>query len=308
VTHPGGRAKMASLKTDTRGEMSVKPILGVIGGSGLYEMEGLEGVERLEIETPFGKPSSAVVVGNLEKQPVAFIARHGLGHVLTPSEVNYRANIYAFKMLGVERLVAISACGSLREDFAPGEIVIPDQLFDNTHLRARSFFGEGLVAHVSVADPFCPDLSTKLGESVASSGGTVHQGGAFITIEGPRFSTRAESNTYRSWGISIIGMTTSPEAFLAREAELCYAVMGHVTDYDVWHVTQEPVTVEMVIRVLQENTRLAQEAIKDLVHRLSGPRECECGEALEGALITRPELVPDETRRKRSILVDRRLG
>lgn len=288
--------------------MDQKPVLGVIGGSGLYAMNDLARPERLALDTPFGKPSSDVLVGELDGLKVAFLARHGEGHVLMPSEVNYRANIFALKMLGVERVVAVSACGSLREDFAPGEVVIPDQLFDNTHGRPRTFFGNGLVAHVSVADPFCSQLSSWLAESVRDSGGIAHMGGAFVTIEGPRFSTRAESNTYRSWGMSIIGMTTSPEAFLAREAEMCYAVMAHVTDYDVWHVSQEPVTVEMVIRVLHANTQLAQTAIKDLVHRLSAPRQCTCREALKDALITRPESIPDETRRKLSALVDRHLG
>lgn len=288
--------------------MNQKPVLGVIGGSGLYGMDGLTNVERLALDTPFGKPSSDVLVGDLDGELVAFLARHGEGHVLTPTEVNYRANIYALKAIGIERILSISACGSLREDFAPGDVVVPDQLFDNTCDRARTFFGDGLVAHVSVADPFCPDLSSWVAESVRASGGNAHLGGAFITIEGPRFSTRAESNTFRSWGMSIIGMTTSPEAFLAREAEICYAVMAHVTDYDVWHMSQEPVTVEMVIRILQANTELAQKAIKDLVHRLGAPRECSCGEALKGALITRPESIPDETRRKLSVLVDRHLG
>jgi 5'-methylthioadenosine phosphorylase len=288
--------------------MNKKPALGVIGGSGLYDMQGLANVERLALETPFGSPSSDILVGDLHGVQVAFLARHGEGHVLTPGEVNYRANIFAFKTIGVERVVSISACGSLREDFAPGQVVVPDQIFDNTRSRARSFFDEGLVAHVSVADPFCPVLSSWLADSVRAGGGTVHEGGAFITIEGPRFSTRAESNTYRSWGMSIIGMTASPEAFLAREAEMCYAVMAHVTDYDVWHVSEEPVTVEMVIRILQANTELAQKAIADLVQRLSATRECACSEALKGALITRPELIPDETRRKLSVLVDRHLG
>jgi 5'-methylthioadenosine phosphorylase len=288
--------------------MNDRPVLGVIGGSGLYGMHDLADPERRTVDTPFGRPSSDVIIGELEGEKVAFLARHGEGHFITPTEVNYRANIFALKTLGVERIVSVSACGSLREDFAPGEIVIPDQLFDNTRSRPRSFFGDGLVAHVSVADPFCPELSSWLADSVLSSGGTVHQGGAFITIEGPRFSTRAESNTYRSWGMSIIGMTTSPEAFLAREAEMCYAVMAHVTDYDVWHVSEQPVTVEMVIRILQANTELAQRAIKGLIHRLSPTRSCECGEALKGALITRPELIPDETRRKLSVLVNRRLG
>jgi 5'-methylthioadenosine phosphorylase len=288
--------------------MNDKPVLGVIGGSGLYGMDGLANPERRSVDTPFGRPSSDVIIGDLDGERVAFLARHGVGHVITPTEVNYRANIFALKTLGVERIVSVSACGSLREDFAPGEIVVPDQLFDNTRSRARSFFGDGLVAHISVADPFCPDLSSWLADSVVSAGGAVHRGGAFITIEGPRFSTRAESNTYRGWGMSIIGMTTSPEAFLAREAEMCYAVMAHVTDYDVWHVAEEPVTVEMVIRILQANTELAQEVIKDLVHRISATRSCTCGQALKNALITRPELIPDETRRKLSVLVDRHLG
>jgi 5'-methylthioadenosine phosphorylase len=205
--------------------------LAIIGGSGLYNMAGLENPREHHISTPFGNPSAPIVVGSLEGQRVAFLARHGIGHHLTPGEVPYRSNIYALKSLGAERIVSVSACGSLREEYAPGHIVIPDQVYDNTHGRARSFFGGGWVAHVSVADPFCPDLSRQLESAVTSAGGTVHGSGTFITIEGPRFSTKAESNTYRSWGMSIIGMTCAPEAFLAREAEICYATMAHVTDY-----------------------------------------------------------------------------
>ena len=193
--------------------------LAIIGGSGLYAMAGLSDTEEHNIITPFGKTSAPIIIGTLEGQRVAFLARHGIGHHITPSEVPYRANIYALKSLGVQRIVSISACGSLQEEFAPGHIVIPDQIYDNTHGRARSFFGEGLVAHVSVADPFCVDLSNQLETALRTAGGTTHRGGSFITIEGPRFSTKAESNTYRSWGMSIIGMTASPEAFLAREAE-----------------------------------------------------------------------------------------
>ena len=207
--------------------------LAIIGGSGLYNMEGLEGAMECSLETPFGKPSAPVVIGVLNGQRVAFLSRHGVRHQIMPSEVPYRANIYALKSLGVERIVSISACGSLRQDYAPGHIVIPDQLFDNTKNRVYTFFGEGLVAHVGVADPFCLDLSKQLEEAVRTTDATVHTGGTFITIEGPRFSTKAESNTYRAWGMSIIGMTAAPEAFLAREAEMCYAVMAHVTDYDV---------------------------------------------------------------------------
>ena len=225
--------------------------LAVIGGSGLYTMPGLEDTEEHRIPTPFGEPSAPIVVGSLEGQPIAFLARHGIGHHINPSEVNYRANIYALKSLGVERIISVNACGSLREDYAPGDIVIPDQLFDMTKNRERTFFDRGLVSHISVAEPFCPDLSAKILSSVQKTGATVHKGGSFITIEGPRFSTRAESNVFRSWDMSIIGMTTAPEAFLAREAEICYGVMAHVTDYDVWHLSEESVTVEMVIKIIQ---------------------------------------------------------
>ena len=210
--------------------MPKQVLLAMIGGSGLYEMPGLRNTREYNMDTPFGKTSAPIILGELEGQSVAFLARHGIGHHLTPSEVPYRANIYALKSLGVQRIVSISACGSLKEEFAPGHIVIPDQIYDNTHGRSRSFFGEGLVAHVSVADPFCVDLSDQLESAVGAAGGVLHRNGALITIEGPRFSTKAESNTYRSWGMAIIGMTASPEAFLAREAEICYATMAHVTD------------------------------------------------------------------------------
>lgn len=281
--------------------------LGIIGGSGLYEMEGLSDTQTHKIDTPFGKTSAPIIVGMLEGQRVAFLARHGVGHHLTPGEVPYRANIHAMKSLGVQRLVSISACGSLQEQFAPGNIVIPDQIYDNTHGRARSFFGDGFVAHVSVADPFCPDLSGQLESAVDEAGGIVHRGGSFITIEGPRFSTKAESKTYRSWGMSIIGMTAAPEAFLAREAEICYATMAHVTDYDVWHVSEAPVTVEMVIQTLNKNTTVAQEAVRILAGRLKHTRDCECGHALATALITRSDVIPPETRQKLDLLVNKYL-
>jgi 5'-methylthioadenosine phosphorylase len=205
--------------------------------------------------------------------------------------------------LGVERVISVSACGSLREDFAPGHIVVPDQLFDNTKGRAHTFFGDGLVAHVGVADPFCTDLSDRLEKSLRASGAVTHRGGSFITIEGPRFSTKAESNTYRSWGMSLIGMTASPEAFLAREAEMCYAIMAHVTDYDVWHVSEAPVSVEMVIQTLNKNTEKAQEAIRILAAEPEPERTCECGSALSAALITNPKAIPPETREKLAPLV-----
>lgn len=285
-----------------------KPIkLAIIGGSGLYSIPGLEGATELNVDTPFGKTSAPIVAGSLEGQEVAFLARHGIGHHIAPTEVPYRANIYALKSLGVERIVSISACGSLREEFAPGHIVIPDNIYDNTHQRARSFFGEGLVAHVSVADPFCADMSAQVESAVRAAGGVAHRGGSFITIEGPRFSTKAESNTYRAWGMSIIGMTASPEAFLAREAEICYATMAHVTDYDVWRVSEEPVTVEMVIQTLNKNTALAQEAIRIMARNLKQERDCDCENALSTALITRPDVIPAETRKKLDLLVKKYL-
>ena len=283
--------------------MSEHVTLAIIGGSGLYEMPGLRDAREQDIDTPFGKTSAPIVVGTLEGERVAFLARHGIGHPITPSEVPYRANIYALKSLDVERIVSISACGSLQEEFAPGQIVIPDQIYDNTQGRARSFFGEGLVAHVSVANPFCEDLSNQLESAVREAGGVTHRGGSFITIEGPRFSTKAESNTYRAWGMSIIGMTASPEAFLAREAEICYATMAHVTDYDVWHTSEAAVTVEMVIQTLHKNTAIAQEAVRLLASKLKHERECECEDTLATALITHKDIIPTATRQKLDLLV-----
>jgi 5'-methylthioadenosine phosphorylase len=268
-------------------------------------MPGLEFVQEHDVTTPFGRPSAPIVTGTLKGRHVAFLARHGIGHHIVPSEVNYRANIYALKSLGVERIVSISACGSLREDYAPGQIVIPDQLFDFTRDRKRSFFGDGMVAHVSVADPFCADTSKLLLQSCQATGAQVHSGGTMITIEGPRFSTKAESNVFRSWGMSLIGMTTSPEAFLAREAEICYAVMAHVTDYDVWHVSEEPVTVEMVIQTLNRNTQVAQDAIRNLLGILPADRSCACSSALANSLITQPDAVPSGTRTRLGLLMDK---
>ena len=283
------------------------PTLAVIGGSGLYSIPGLQDIEEFELDTPFGKPSAPIVVGTLAGQRTAFLARHGRGHHISPSEVNYAANIYALKSLGVTRLISISACGSLREDYAPGDLAVPDQLFDLTRDRRRSFFGDGLVAHIGVADPFCPQLSAQLLQACKDTGATVHAGGAFITIEGPRFSTKAESNTYRAWGMSLIGMTTSPEAFLAREAELCYAVMAHVTDYDVWHIEEDPVSVEAVIAILNRNTQIAQQALANLAQALPAERACACPTALQSALITDSRVIPAETRQKLDLLVHKYL-
>ncbi|MCI0575740.1 MAG: S-methyl-5'-thioadenosine phosphorylase [Chloroflexi bacterium] len=289
--------------------------LAVIGGSGLYDMAGLAEVEELNLTTPFGRPSDSITVGTLHGRRLAFLPRHGRGHVLTPGEVPYRANIFALKSLGVRYIVGVSACGSLREDYRPGDIVIPDQLFDHTMgKRELTFFGRGLVAHVGVAHPFSPELSAALASATRAAGGraaggAVHEGGTFITIEGPRFSTKGESNLYRQWGMSIIGMTTSPEAFLATEAEIAYACMAHVTDYDVWHETAEPVTVDMVLRILQQNTQLAQEAISTLVRRMvAWEGDYPVHHALEFALITDRSKIPAALLQELAPLVGKYLG
>ncbi len=259
--------------------------IGVMGGSGLYRMPELSDVITQPMDTPFGKPSADVVIGMLGGKRVAFIPRHGIGHVFTPSTVPYRANICALKLLGARFVIAVNACGSLREDYAPGHIVIPDQLIDFTKAdRGRSFFDIGLVAHVSVADPFCDDLNRIAAQAVREVGGTVHEGGTYITVEGPRFSTRGESQVFRQWGCSIIGMTTCPEAFLAREAEIGYTSMSHITDYDVWH--EEPVNVEMVMQTFQQNLRVAQQAVARTVELLDPTLDCACHHALDNAIMT----------------------
>lgn len=283
------------------------PILAVIGGSGLYKFKDLTDIETIEMDTPFGKPSAPITLGNLMGKPVAFLARHGIGHTYDPSGVPYRANIFALKKLGVKRIVSVSACGSLREAYSPGTIIIPNQIFDFTHKRERSFFGEGLVAHVSVADPFCENLSNILENAVKQTEARFHRGGTYITIEGPRFSTKGESNLYRQWGIDIIGMTASPEAFLAREAEICYTTMAHVTDYDVWHVSEETVTVDMVIRTLSKNISLAQEAIKNMVAMIDVTDECDCHNALQNALITNRDHIDPVKQAQISLLIEKYL-
>lgn len=283
--------------------MKTSPVLAVIGGSGLYEFDDLQDVRQIDIDTPFGKPSSPITLGTLEGRSVAFLARHGIGHILPPSKVPNRANIFALKSLGVQRVISVSACGSLREAYAPGHVVIPKQVFDFTHQRARSFFGEGLVAHVSVADPFCDNLSNLLEEALKENSADYHRGGTYITIEGPRFSTKGESSLYRQWGLDIIGMTACPEVFLAKEAEMCYATMAHVTDYDVWHVSEEPVTVEMVIRTLQHNIALAQSTIRTIVTKIDPSISCDCENALKDALITSLEHIDPEKRQQLNMLV-----
>ncbi len=280
--------------------------IGVIGGSGLYGMDELTDVEERHVHTPFGSPSGPLVIGALHGRRVAFLSRHGAGHVFNPSEVNYRANIYALKSIGVRFIVGVSACGSLREDYAPGHIVIPDQLADFTKgKRESSFFEKGVVAHTGVADPFCPDLSTILHTAVQQTGAAVHAGGGFITIEGPRFSTKGESSLFRSWGLSIIGMTTSPEAFLAREAEISYAVMAHITDYDVWH--DEPVSTEMVMQTFAKNIHNARQSVINAVALIDEDAEYAAHSALSAAIMTNREKLNPFTVKKLGVLVEKYL-
>lgn len=284
--------------------MEPKAALGIIGGSGLYRLSGLTNVQTLEIETPFGKPSSPIRIGEVRGVPVAFLSRHGEGHVLLPSEVPYAANVYAMKMAGVERLISISAVGSLREEVTPRSFLVPDNIIDRTVGRQRTFFGDGLVAHVSMADPFCADLSAVVADAASVGGLDVTAGGTYICIEGPQFSTRAESNVFRSWGASVIGMTAMPEARLAREAGLCYACLAMVTDYDVWHTSEAPVSVEAVV----ENLMAMTGAIDRIVPELAGGSiECGCGcrEALASAIITDPAKIDPQTRERLGPLVDR---
>jgi 5'-methylthioadenosine phosphorylase len=280
--------------------------IAVIGGSGLYRMPDITDKVAHIIDTPFGHPSGDIIVGTLRGKRVAFLPRHGSGHIYTPTTVPYQANIYALKKLGIRYVIAVNACGSLREDYAPGHIVIPDQIFDyTTGSRERTFFGEGLVAHISVADPFCTELSGILAQAVNDVGGTVHRGGTFIIEEGPRFATRAESNIFRQWGCSIIGMTTCPEVFLAREAEMCYATMAHVTDYDVWHTSEKPVTVEMVMTTMRHNLEIAQQAIVTAVERLDVDMTCDCHNALENAIMTERNAIPLATLKRLKPIVGR---
>lgn len=277
-----------------------KPVIGVIGGSGLYEIEGLKEVREVAVETPFGEPSDVFITGVLAGAQMVFLPRHGRGHRLLPSEVNYRANIYGMKTLGVEQIISVSAVGSMREDIVPGHIVVPDQFFDRTQgKRAGTFFGSGVVGHVQFADPVCAALSKILVSAAHSAGATVHEGGTYICIEGPNFSTRAESNIFRGWGVDIIGMTNLPESRLAREAEICYATIALATDYDCWHDGHDDVSVEAVIAIIQQNVATAREIIKTAVARIvedRRQRDCPCAEALKYAIMTEPSLIPAETR------------
>ncbi|HEX6322195.1 MAG TPA: S-methyl-5'-thioadenosine phosphorylase [Vicinamibacterales bacterium] len=281
--------------------------IGIIGGSGLYDMAELTDREERVVETPFGEPSGPYVLATLRGRRVAFLARHGAGHRLLPGELNFRANIFGFKALGVEWILSASAVGSLREDFRPLDIVIPDQFFDRTRGRISTFFGNGLVAHVGFAHPFCGPLSDVAHESAVKAGATVHKGGTYVCMEGPQFSTLAESNLYRSWGFDVIGMTNLQEAKLAREAEICYTTLALVTDYDCWHPEHDAVTVDMIIANLVQNAKTAQQVIANAVERLPIERTCGCARALAHAILTRPEAVPETVKRDLQPLIGKYL-
>ena len=281
--------------------------IGVIGGSGLYEMDGLTDISTVRVDTPFGEPSDEFVLGTLEGRRLAFLPRHGRGHRLLPSEINYRANIYAMKKLSVRRIISVSAVGSMKEKIEPGHIVIPDQFYDHTKHRVSTFFGEGIVAHVGLADPVCTELSEILYESGKKAGATVHKGGTYICMEGPQFSTRGESNIYRKWGVDVIGMTNATEAKLAREAEICYATLALSTDYDCWHETEEDVTVDAVIATLKMNVETAKTIIQWAVTAVPQTRSCPCAEALKYAIMTPGDLIPDATKEKLDLIIGKHI-
>jgi len=279
--------------------------IGVIGGSGLYELEGLSDVTWRKIRTPFGDPSDAYCVVRFAGRRVVFLPRHGRGHRVMPSDLNFRANIWGLRSLGVQWVISISAVGSMKEAIRPLDLVIPDQFFDATKRRVSSFFGDGIVAHIGMAEPVCPDLAAALDKAAHQTAATVHRGGTYICIEGPQFSTKAESRIYRSWGVDVIGMTNMPEAKLAREAELCYATLALATDYDVWHQTHEAVSVETVVQNLLENVSTAKDVLRRLIPTLGPPRTCECPRLMANAVITSPKAFPPATRKKLDLIIGR---
>lgn len=280
--------------------------IGILGGTGLYEIEGIEDMERVSLETPFGRTSDAYTIGSLEGKKVAFLSRHGKGHRIFPSEINYRANIYGFKMLGVERIISVNSVGSLKEEIKPRDIVFSDQFFDRTR-RKNSFFGDGIVAHISFAQPVCPELSGVLFNAGEELELRVHSGGTYICIEGPAFSSKAESNIYRLWGCDVIGMTSATEAKLCREAEICYSTMNQVCDYDVWHAFEEPVSVEMILENLRQNIHNAKAIIKKAVAALSAQRsgECECAQAIKNCIVTQSDFIPENTKEKLRFIIEK---
>ena len=280
--------------------------IGIIGGSGLYEMEGLEEQERIEVQTPFGEPSNTILSGKLGDARLYFLPRHGQGHRILPHEINYRANIWALKKLAVEWILSVSAVGSLKEEIVPGHLVVVDQFIDRTRARPSTFFGNGIAAHVQFGDPICPELADALYTAANATDATVHRGGTYVCINGPQFSTRAESNIYRSWGASVVGMTNIPECKLAREAEICYATLALSTDYDCWH--EEEVSVEAVITIIKQNVARAREVLEATIKALPAGRSCGCGQSLKDAVMTRSELIPDQVKRDLAPILGERLG
>ena len=281
--------------------------IGVLGGTGLYKMKEMTDVEEVNPDTPFGKPSAPIITGKLEGMGIAFLPRHGKGHRISPTEIPARANIYALKLLGVEYIIATHSVGSFKEEIKPGDLVIPDQLIDRTQSRVNSFFGEGIVVHIPFAEPFCPVLSKIVFEAAREVGAKVHPKGTYVTMEGPAFSTRAESRLHRSWGADIIGMTALPEAKLAREAEICYATIAGVSDYDSWHKEKEPVTVEIILDILRHNIDTIKRIIKLTVPRIPEQRHCECATALKNAIVTDPKVIPAEQKEKLNLLIGKYL-
>ena len=282
-------------------------LIGIIGGSGLYQMEGLSDVQEVDVDTPFGKTSDSIMVGSLAGTQIAFLSRHGRGHRINPTQLPVRANIFALKSIGVEWLISISAVGSLKEEMAPLDLVVPDQLIDRTRLRENTFFEDGIAAHVGFADPFCPGLSSTLHECAIQVGAMAHLGGTLVVMEGPAFSTRAECAVYRSWGADIIGMTALPEAKLAREAEMCYSTLACVTDYDCWREATEVVTVEMVVANLMKNISVSKQVLKTIVNRIPRERTCPCASALKDTIITAPDRIPREMKERLRPLVEKYL-
>ena len=297
----GGKVKKA--KNGSSAKSTAKATIGVIGGSGLYSMSGLTGTTEIRVKTPFGEPSDAIVLGTLEGKRVAFLARHGRGHRILPGEINYRANIYAMKSLGVERIISVSAVGSLMEDLRPGEFLVADQFYDRTKGRKSTFFGEGVVAHVGFAHPTCGEVSAVVSDACVHVGVKVHRKGTYICMEGPQFSTLAEAHVHRHLKFEVIGMTNATEAKLAREAEICYATMAMITDYDCWHSEHESVTVAQIIATLNQNAENAQKVLREAIRGLHDTRTCKCGNALQYAIITDPKLVPKATKKKLEAII-----
>ena len=282
-------------------------VIGIIGGSGLYNMEALKNVNELDIETPFGKPSDTFVIGEIEGQKVIFLPRHGRGHKILPSEINYRANIYAMKMLKVDTILSVSAVGSMKKEIEPGHIVIPHQFYDNTKGRQSTFFGNGIVAHVPLAEPICLDLAAKVNVAAQRAGATVHYGGTYINMEGPQFSTKAESNIYRQWGVDVIGMTNATEAKLAKEAEICYTTIALSTDYDCWHEEEESVTLDAIMEIIHKNVTMAQAIIIETIKDIAYEKSCGCGNILQYSIVTDKTLIPKETKQNLSEIVGKYL-